>query len=77
MALTTRRAPRRSGGNCFLGTVIKRIDGEANAEIVLDIGQGKTLTSVVAKQDAELLHLAAGTEACALFSAGHVILAVG
>jgi molybdate transport system regulatory protein len=71
------QAPRLSGGNCFIGTVIKRVDGEANAEIVLDIGQGKTVTSVVAKADADILHLAVGMQACALFSAGHVILAVG
>jgi molybdate transport system regulatory protein len=70
-------APRRSGGNCFSGIVMKRIDGDAHAEIVLDIGEGKTLTSVVAKADADLLHLTAGAPACALFSAGHVILAVG
>jgi molybdate transport system regulatory protein len=66
-------AQHPSDGNCFSGTVIKRIDGEDNAEIVLDIGAGKTVTAVVAKKDA----VAVGSRACALFSAGHVILAVG
>jgi len=70
-------APRRSGGNCFIGTVIKRVDGEVNAEIVLDIGEEKTLAAVVAKADADLLRLTVGEKACALFSAGHVILAAG
>ena len=70
-------APRRSGGNCFLGRVVKRVDGEANAEIVLEIGEGKTLTAVVARRDADLLRLTLGEDACALFSAGHVILAAG
>lgn len=70
-------APRHSGGNCFAGTVIKRVDGKADAEIVLDIGEGKTLAAVVAKADADLLRLAVGEKACALFSAGYVILAAG
>lgn len=61
------------GVNCFAGTVIKRVDGEANAEIVLDIGQGKTMTAVVDKaEDVEV-----GTRIRARFSAAQVILAVG
>jgi molybdate transport system regulatory protein len=67
----------RPAGNRFLGKVIKRVDGEANAEIVLEIGAGKTLTSVLAKAEADRLGLAVGEHACAQFSAGHVILAAG
>ena len=70
-------APSRSGDNCFVGAVEKRVDGEANTEIVLDIGEGKTLVSVLPREDADHLHLAVGGEACALFSASHVILAAG
>lgn len=70
-------APRHAEGNCFVGSVIKRVDGEANAEIVLDIGEGKTLVSVVPKTDADRLGMVAGERACALFSANHVILAAG
>lgn len=62
-----------SGVNCFAGTVIKRIDGETNSEIVLEIGQGKTMTAVVDRAHS----VEVGTETRAQFSAGHVILAVG
>ena len=69
-------APRRSGGNCFVGSVIKRVDGEVSAEIVLDIGQGKTITATITRGSGETLDLAVGERAQALIKASHVILAV-
>lgn len=65
-----------SGANSFTGTIAKRVDGESKAEIVLEIGQGKTVTSVIPKAEADRLDLSAGMTACALFSPDHVILAV-
>ncbi len=60
--------------NRFSGTVVKRTDGERDAEIVLDIGGGKTLTAVVRRDAADL---GPGDAATAGFSPSHVILAVG
>lgn len=60
--------------NRFSGTVLKRTDGERDAEIVLDIGGGKTLTAVVPRAGTDLHP---GDTACAGFSPSQVILAVG
>ncbi len=68
--------PRVSARNLIWGVVIERIDGGVNSEIVLDIGNGKTLTAVITKESAEELPLTVGDRACALFKASHVILAV-
>lgn len=65
-----------AGANSFTGTIAKRVDGESKTEIVLEIGQGKTVISVIPKSEADRLNLSAGMEACALFSPDHVILAV-
>jgi molybdate transport system regulatory protein len=68
--------PRVSARNLIWGTVVDRIDGGVNSEIVLDIGAGKTLTAVITKESADELPLVVGDRACALFKASHVILAV-
>jgi molybdate transport system regulatory protein len=68
--------PRVSARNKMIGTVVERIDGGVNSEIVLDIGEGKTLTSVVTRESAVELPLNVGDRVCALFKASHVILAV-
>ena len=60
--------------NRFAGTVIKRTDGERDAEIVLDIGGGKTLTAVGPRGE---IGLQPSDSAMASFSPSHVILAVG
>ena len=60
--------------NRFPGTVVKRTDGERDAEIVLDIGDGKTLTAVVPRTGTDLQP---GDATVAGFSPSQVILAVG
>jgi molybdate transport system regulatory protein len=67
--------PHVSARNRIPGTVVERIDGGVNTEIILDIGAGKTLTSVITRESAEDLTLRPGDRACALFKASHVILA--
>ncbi len=64
------------GKNCFIGEVTERTDAERNSEILLDIGQGKTLHAVIPRQIAEDLALERGGKAAASFDASHVILAV-
>ena len=67
--------PRVSTRNRIIGTVVERIDGGVNSEIILDIGDGKTLTSVVTKDSVDAMPIAIGDRVCAFFMASQVILA--
>ncbi|WP_116090688.1 TOBE domain-containing protein [Sphingomonas crusticola] len=66
---------RTSARNCLSGTVIRHDQGAVNDEIVLDLGQGKTLTATVTRESGDALHLGIGTSAQALIKASHIILA--
>jgi len=68
--------PRVSVSNCIRGTVRQCEMSGVGAEIVLDIGGGKTLTAMITAESAKTLDLATGKPACALFDAAHVIVAV-
>lgn len=68
--------PQVSARNLVSGTVLERIDGGVNSEIVLDIGNGKTLIAVITKDGAEELSLTLGQRVWAMFNAAQVILAV-
>jgi molybdate transport system regulatory protein len=46
------------------------------AEVVLDIGSGKTIAATITARSVETLGLAPGKPACALFEAAHVIVAI-
>ena len=68
--------PATSARNCVPG-IVKRCEISAvNAEIVLDIGGGKSLTATITAHSATALGLAPGKPACALFDAAHVIIAI-
>ncbi len=62
--------------NLLDGTVLDRVDGGANTEIEIDIGGGKTPTSVITRRSAAALALRTGEAVSALFDAAHVILDV-
>jgi molybdate transport system regulatory protein len=47
-----------------------------NAEVVVELSGGKTVTAIVTNESVRGLGLAAGVFACALIKASHVILAV-
>ena len=64
------------GRNGFEGEVRRRIDAERNSEVLLDIGSGKTMTAVIARQTAEDFDIKVGARAVASFNATDVILAV-
>lgn len=68
-------APAVAGRNRLEGQVVQRIDGDANSEIQLDIGDGKILTAVVPKENAEDLRIAVGDRLDAFFKASDVMLA--
>lgn len=68
-------APPLPGTNRLVGAVVRRTDGDVHSEIQLDIGDGKILTAVVPKEDAEALRIAPGVRLDALFKASDVMLA--
>jgi molybdate transport system regulatory protein len=68
--------PAVSMRNRVAGTV-RRCDVSAvNAEVVLDIGDGKTLAATITAHSAKSLGIEPGKPAWALFDAAHVILAI-
>ncbi len=67
---------RTSARNRLCGRVIAIHSGAVSTEVVLDIGDGKTLAAMVTADSVSDLGLAVGTPACALIKASHVILAV-
>lgn len=67
---------RTSARNVLRGTVARREDGAVNSEIILDIGGGKSIASIITKESAMGLDLKVGDAACALIKASHIILAV-
>ncbi len=68
--------PRISARNRIKGTVSVVDVGAVNTEIVLDIGDGKTIIAIVSNDGARELGLKVGDSAWALFKSSHVILAV-
>lgn len=70
------RPLRLSARNQLAGKVARLVPGAVNAEVVIDIGGGKTLAAVVTVEALEALGLAAGKPALALFKASSVILAL-
>ena len=68
--------PAVSVRNCLRGVVLRCERSAVNAEVVLDIGGGKTLAATITAHSAEALGLSPGKPACALFDAAHVILAI-
>lgn len=68
--------PAVSVRNCLPGTVTRCEKSAVAAEIVLDIGAGRTLAATITAASADALGLEVGKPACALFDAAHVIIAI-
>ena len=65
-----------SARNRLAGTVRRHEAGAVNDEVVLDIGDGKTITATITRDSGEDLAFQPGERAQALIKASHVILAV-
>jgi molybdate transport system regulatory protein len=73
--LLCRDSRLRTSARNQLGGIISQVtDGEVNAEVTLDLGDGKTLTAMVTSASLEDLEMEVGDSATALFKASSVIL---
>ncbi|PRX11285.1 UNVERIFIED_ORG: molybdate transport system regulatory protein [Martelella mediterranea] len=66
-----------SARNRITGTVVSVEPGAVNAEVVLDIGGGKTLCAIITGKSAEAMDIAPGKQMTALIKASQIILALG
>ena len=67
---------RLSARNRFWGTVSRIVDGPVNAEVTLDLGQGRSAVAVVTSESVRTMGLSEGVRAGAVFKVSSVILAV-
>jgi len=68
--------PAVSVANRIAGRIARIETGTVNAEVVLDVGGGKSLTASITAHSVDALALREGAPAIALFDAGHVIIAI-
>ena len=64
-----------SARNQFAGTVKTVLTGDVMAEVVVDIGGGQEIVSVITRASAERLGLAPGVQVTALIKSSEVLLA--
>ena len=67
---------RISARNSINGTIKSIIKGPVNAEVVIDIGNGVLITSVITAHAVENLNLKEGQEAWAVIKSSEVMIAV-
>jgi molybdopterin-binding protein len=65
-----------SARNVLKGKVKKVTPGAVNSEVVIETASGETIVSVITKESAENLGLAAGKEVYAVVKASNVMVAV-
>ena len=65
-----------SARNVLKGKVTKVTHGAVNSEVVLQVGPGIEVVSIITRQSAESLALAEGKEAYAVVKASNVMIAV-
>ncbi len=70
------KPPETSARNCVRGVVNRCESSTVNAEVVLDIGDGKTLAASITSHSVKALGLRVGSPAYALFDSAHVIVAI-
>ena len=66
--------PRISARNRLMGKVISRVDDNADSEVVIDIGGGKTFTAVITREGADFAGAVKGAQVVAIFKTSNVIL---
>lgn len=69
-------ANQLSARNQLLGKVVKIVLGSVNAEVVLQLAGGNTVSAIITNESVSNLALAEGVDVCAVFKASSVILGV-
>lgn len=67
-------ALKTSARNNLVGIVIKIIPGQVNSEVIIDLGEQKSLCAIITNTSVDELELKKGDQACAFFKASSVIL---
>ncbi len=65
-----------SARNILKGKVKQVKPGAVNSEVVLEVSKGVEIVSIITKESAEKLQLAAGKDAYAVIKASNVMIAV-
>ena len=65
-----------SARNVLKGKIKQIKVGAVNSEVVLDLGQGVEVVSIITKESADSLQLASGKTAYAVIKASNVMIAV-
>lgn len=74
--IATDNSLKFSARNRLCGVVARCQEGAVNAEVVIELPGGKTLTAIVTNDSIASLGLKQGLRVCALIKASHIILAV-
>ena len=64
-----------SARNVLLGKVKKVNHGSVNSEIIIELGQGSEVVSIITKELAQSLDLTTGSEVYAVIKASNVMMA--
>ncbi len=67
---------RLSERNLIGGTIIEILSGPVDSEVVLDIGDERTIAAIVTTRSLHEMEFAPGVQALACFKASHIMLAV-
>jgi molybdopterin-binding protein len=67
---------RLSARNVLKGKIKQVKTGAVNTEVVLELGKGIEIVSIITKESADNLQLAAGKDAYAVIKASNVMIAV-
>ena len=67
---------KTSARNNLRGTIVSVQEGAVNAEVIIELPGGKTVTAIITNDSVQDMELKVGDKACALIKASHIILAV-
>jgi len=67
---------KTSARNNLRGTIVSVQEGAVNAEVIIELPGGKTVTAIITNDSVQDMELKVGDKASALIKASHIILAV-